>query len=518
MQVNLVKRWLDDAIRVETREPLPRGAWTHIAVTYDGSRVAAGVKVYKDGTLAPLSVSLDELNQTFFTKAPLRLGFGGGPASRFAGSIGELTISRSALSAEDISILATRESIAQIADSPAQARSAGATRKIRRSFLAMGAPPAIRKLDAEVRAAQRAVAEFSDLIPTTMVMEEMTVPRAAHVLARGQYDQPGEKVSPGLPSCVSGGKETPVPDRLALARWLVSPGNPISARVAVNREWQTFFGAGLVKTVDDFGAQGEPPSHPELLDWLAVEYSGSGWDTKRLLRTIVSSATYRQSSRVSQLAIERDPENRLLARGARLRLPAEMIRDQALALAGLLVERTGGPSVKPYQPAGLWNELADADYIQDHGPSLYRRSLYTFWKRTVPPPAMMTFDAAARETCIVRESRTNTPLQALDILNDVTFVEAARCFAERLMKGNDRTPEGRLASAFLQATARDQRRASWRSWSTGSETSSLDSSAIETRQSRSSRRESQRLTSSSKRSSWRHTRQWPSSSSTWTRP
>ena len=214
---------------------------------------------------------------------------------------------------------------------------------------------------------------------------------------------------------------------------------------------------GSSKTLDDFGAQGEPPSHPALLDWLAVEFMSSGWDMKGLLRTIVTSQTYRQASRLTREAPERDPENRLLSHAPRLRLPAEMIRDQALELAGLLVERTGGPSVKPYQPAGLWNELADADYVQDHGPSLYRRSLYTFWKRTVPPPAMMAFDAPARETCVVRESRTNTPLQALDVLNDVTFVEAARRFAERLMCGPAPSPEARLASAFYQATARRPR-------------------------------------------------------------
>src|SRR5262249_36472154 len=236
-----------------------------------------------------------------------------------------------------------------------------------------------------------------------------------------------------------------------------APSNPLVARVAVNREWQMFFGAGLVKTLDDFGAQGEAPTHPELLDWLAARFSGSGWDVKRLLRTIVSSATYRQSSRVSPQAIERDPENRLLSRGPRLRLPAEMIRDQALRLGGLLVEQTGGPSVKPYQPPGLWNELADADYVQDHGPSLYRRSIYTFWKRTVPPPAMVAFDAPGRETCIVRESRTNTPLQALDVLNDVTYVEAARAFAERMMTELQGGPEERLTAAFQAATARTPR-------------------------------------------------------------
>jgi hypothetical protein len=206
------------------------------------------------------------------------------------------------------------------------------------------------------------------------------------------------------------------------------------------------------------GAPGAAPSHPELLDWLATEFIRSGWDAKALLRMIVTSATYRQSSRVTPDALRRDPENRLLARGPRLRLPAEMIRDQALRLGGLLVERFGGPSVKPYQPPGLWDELADSEYVQDHGPSLYRRSLYTYWKRTVPPPALTAFDAAGREACVVRETRTNTPLQALDVLNDVTFVEAARAFAERVLREGGNAPEIRLAAAFRAATGRAPRR------------------------------------------------------------
>ncbi len=242
-----------------------------------------------------------------------------------------------------------------------------------------------------------------------------------------------------------------------MARWLVDPANPLTARVAVNRDWQMLFGTGLVKTVDDFGAQGEPPSHPELLDWLAVEFIRSGWDIKAMLRLMVTSATYRQSSRSAPEAYRRDPEDRLLARGPRLRLPAEMIRDQALRLGGLLVERTGGPSVKPYQPPGLWNELADADYVQDHGPDLYRRGLYTFWKRTVPPPSMVAFDAPGRETCVVREVRTDTPLQALNVLNDVTYVEAARAFAERILRETGPSPESRVAAAFRAATARRPR-------------------------------------------------------------
>ena len=232
----------------------------------------------------------------------------------------------------------------------------------------------------------------------------------------------------------------------------MTPAHPLTARVTVNRFWQMYFGTGLVKTVEDFGAQGEWPSHPELLDWLAVEFVSSGWDVKRLQKTIVMSATYRQSSAVTPELYAKDPENRLLARGPRLRLPAETLRDQALFVSGLMVDRTGGPSAKPYQPAGLWSELGGGDYVPDKGEGLYRRSLYTFWKRTAPPPYMANFDSAMRESCTVRESRTNTPLQALNLMNDVTFVEAARKLAERVIR--DATAQDRLDLAFRLVLAR----------------------------------------------------------------
>jgi hypothetical protein len=244
-------------------------------------------------------------------------------------------------------------------------------------------------------------------------------------------------------------------NRLGFARWLVDDANPLTARVAVNRFWQVYFGAGLVRTVEDFGTQGDAPSHPELLDWLATEFVRTRWDMKALTRLIVTSATYRQTSKVSRTLQSRDPDNRWLARGPRFRLPAEMIRDQALAASGLVVEQLGGPSVKPYQPDGLWKDIAtDSEYVQDRGANLYRRSLYTYWKRTVAPPAMMNFDAANRETCVVRETRTNTPLQALNLMNDVTFVEAARVLAERAMKEGGRTAVDRLRLLFRLTTCR----------------------------------------------------------------
>jgi hypothetical protein len=296
---------------------------------------------------------------------------------------------------------------------------------------------------------QRLIESF----PTTMVMRENPTPRDTFVLLRGQYDKKGEKVSCGVPAALAPPPSGVANNRLGLAAWLVSPDNPLTARVAVNRLWAMLFGTGIVKTVDDFGTQGEFPSHPELLDWLAVTYRDGGWDTKALLQSIVTSSTYRQSSRLPAVKTA-DPENRLLSHFPRARLSGEMIRDQALFASGLLVERQGGPSVKPYQPAGLGKDLgAETPYVQDTGTNLYRRSLYTYWKRTVAPPNMLTFDASGREACWVREARTNTPLQALTLLNDVTFVEASRKLAERAMR-EAATTEDRIIRMFRLATGR----------------------------------------------------------------
>ncbi len=261
-------------------------------------------------------------------------------------------------------------------------------------------------------------------------------------------------MSAGVPSWLPALPQGAAKNRLTLASWLVREDHPLTARVTVNRFWRDLFGTGLVKTTEDFGAQGERPSHPELLDWLAVDFVESGWDVKRLIKTIVMSNTYRQSSRVSPELLQRDPENRLLARGPRFRLPAEMIRDQALAISGLLTRKVGGPSVKPYQPEGLWSEIAsDTEYALAKGDDLYRRSLYTYWKRTVAPPMMMTFDASGREMCEVRQTRTNTPLQALNLMNDVTFVEAARVLAQNVFHAA-KSDDARFRWAFQKVTAR----------------------------------------------------------------
>ena len=293
-----------------------------------------------------------------------------------------------------------------------------------------------------------------EAVPTTMVLKEGP-PRQTYILLRGEYDRPGELVTAGTPAFLPAPVAGQPANRLGLARWLVDRRHPLTARVAVNRTWQMLFGRGLVTTPEDFGVQGSRPTHPDLLDWLAVEFIEGDWDVKRLVRLIVTSATYRQSSRVPAAVRSRDPDNRWLARASRLRLSAELIRDQALAVSGLLVEQLGGPSVKPYQPAGLWKEIAGGasgayrnGYQAESGPGLYRRSLYTFWRRTIPPAMMQTFDAPSRENCTTRRDRTNTPLQALALLNDVIFVEAARVMAARVIGEHPDSIDQQLVRAF----------------------------------------------------------------------
>lgn len=319
-----------------------------------------------------------------------------------------------------------------------------------------------RKLAEEVAARRRARDELDTKIPTTMIMAERDEPRETFMRLRGEYDKLGEKVTPGTPAALPPLPPNEPPNRLTLARWLVDPKHPLTARVTVNRFWQSVFGTGLVTTPEDFGSQGAWPTHPELLDWLSREFIETGWNVKHLHRLMLTSAAYRQASHITPERHQRDPDNLLLARGPRFRLQAEFIRDQALAISGLLNPLIGGHSVSPYQPSGLWEELSMREdsrnfsaqfFVQSTGADLYRRSMYTFWKRSSPPPQMTTFDAPDRETCTVRRPRTNTPLQALILLNDPTYIEASRKLAERLLArpGSD---ADRVAHAFRLATAR----------------------------------------------------------------
>ena len=321
--------------------------------------------------------------------------------------------------------------------------------------------PEFDQMRSELQKTRDQIAGIEKQAPSSLVMADQPNLRPTYVLERGEYDKPNKEreVFPNVPAVLPALPEDAPKNRLALAEWLVSDLHPLTARVIVNRDWQRFFGTGLVKTAEDFGAQGNWPSHPQLLDWLAVEFRESGWNVKHIQKLIAMSYTYRQSSHASREAFTHDPENRLLARGSRFRLDAEMLRDYALATSGLLVEQIGGKSGKPYQPGGLWEAVGytssnTAKFKQDNGHALYRRSMYTFWKRTSPPPSMATFDAPTREACTVRRPRTNTPLQALVLMNDTQYVEAARHFGERIVEEGGESDDDRLIFGFRVTTGR----------------------------------------------------------------
>ncbi len=350
--------------------------------------------------------------------------------------------------------------IAALVNTPREKRSAEQQKKLRDHFIqhawAKG-QETLAPLRAELNTAFAAKTTINAAMPVTYIYRESGTPRQARILKRGEYDQPGDPVGRDVPAFLRPAR--PIKTRLEMAEWLLSPEHPLTARVAVNRYWQQVFGVGLAKTAEDLGVQGEQPSHPELLDWLAVEFRESGWDVKHLFRLLVTSRAYRQSAKQTKELAARDPENRLLARGPRHRLDAEVLRDQALAVSGLLTERLGGPSVKPPQPPGLWRAVAyvasnTANFVADKGAEkVFRRGVYTFWKRTAPPPQMSTFDAPSRESCTVRRERTNTPLQALLLLNDPQYVEASRVLAQRAL-GAEEKDDARIGHLFRLATGR----------------------------------------------------------------
>ena len=449
----------DSAIEVRSRERLRLGDWYHVAVTYDGSGKAAGLTLYLNGEPLGLEVVRDTLRGPIRSDGALRLG-SKALGTPFVGQIDDLRLYSRALTSPQVEDLAVHYPIRAILSGVIGKPSKEDASRLREYFLTYEAPDAMRAAHTELGVLQARKEDLVKVIPTAMVMAEMKKPRETYILARGDYRNQTEKVQPGVPAMLPPLPEGAPLNRLTLAKWLVDPAHPLTSRVAVNRYWQTYFGYGIVKTQEDFGVQGEPPTHPELLDWLATEFVRSGWDVRAMQRLIVTSATYRQSSKTTPQLTERDPENRLLARGPRVRMPAEMIRDTALAASGLLNDAIGGPSVSPYQPKGLWEELAFGDgfsaqsYEQSHGPDLYRRGMYTLWKRTAPPATLATFDAPDREKCTARRSQTNTPLQALVLLNDPTFVEASRALAERTLVEGGKDAKSRIAYAFRLATAR----------------------------------------------------------------
>lgn len=458
LHISIGPRWLDDAILFRSKSKLELNHWSHIVLTYAGNSQARDFQLFVNSEPHELEVEFDYLTGGFSFPSPLEFG-AYHDEDQYQGLIDDLKIYNTCLSPERAAIASVIEPIPQILPIPEDARTPQQQLKLThyyRSVIAPSiAPKKYRTVFSKLQTIKPQREAFYRSLPTSMVMLERKQKKPTFVLMRGEYDKPGEQVTAGIPASLGTLPEALPRSRLGLARWLVDPANPLTARVIVNRYWQMYFGNGLVKTTEDFGSQGAWPTHPDLLDWLAMEFIRSGWDVKQLQKLIVTSATYRQSSHVSDALLQADSENQMLARASRLRLSAEMIRDQALFSAGLLRTKMGGPSVKPYQPKGVWKEIASQEYQPGTGDDLYRRSMYTFWKRTVPPPAMVTFDAPSRETCIVKRARTNTPLQALALLNDVTYVEAARKLAERMLDQPDQRPAARIQYAMRIVLARE---------------------------------------------------------------
>lgn len=444
LEVGLSHFWPGNAIRVRSREKLEPGAWHHVAVTYDGSSRADGLLVFFNGDREEVEVLKDSLYATTRfpdgNDPPLVLG---ARQSQY-GLLGD-GVDEFALYAVEL----TFQEIRWLADAP------GAVDEgIRRRHAARRSDPDLAALGKALRRARVRENEFVGTLQSIMVMDEMPGRASAHVLGRGEYRNQEEPVRPGVPQALLPTEAGGIGNRRELAEWLLRRDHPLTARVLVNRIWSHFFGRGIVETLDDFGSQGALPSHPELLDYLAMRLMDSDWDLKALCRLIVTSATYQQSAFTSRVRVEQDPENRWYGRGPRYRLSAEQIRDAALQSSGLLVGRIGGPSVKPYQPAGLWKETGPQTYRVGTGEALYRRSLYTFMKRTAPPPNMLSFDGVSREVCVAARERTLTPVQALILMNDPQFVEGARALAGRVLEC-DGDEEERLRMMFRLAVSRE---------------------------------------------------------------
>jgi hypothetical protein len=438
-------------IRSATKKAvLKPGAWQHITVSYDGSGAAAGIAVAVDGANQTLTPAGEPLKASIRTTVPLRVGRREVAAPLTGGSVQDVRVYARKLEGREIKALQQIPSLRAAFATEADKRTPEQKAALLEYHVANN-DPELRAMGEKIAVLEGEDAQIKSRSTVTLVQEEKPNSEAmAHILMRGQYDKPGEEVRPASFSALHPFPKNAPKNRLGLADWLTSDNNALTARVTVNRFWQELFGVGLVRTSEDFGIMGDRPSHPELLDWLAVEFRESGWDVKRLFTLMVTSSAYRQAAITTPEKRERDPQNRLLSRGPRFRMDAEMIRDYALASSGVLVEKIGGPSVKPYQPEGVWEAVAMPEsntrkYVRDTGESLYRRSLYTFWKRAAPPALMDILNAPSRETCAVRRERTNTPLQALATLNDPQFVEAARKLAELALQKSNEDPEKAIA-------------------------------------------------------------------------
>ncbi len=457
VSLRLIHSLPDNYIQVTTSDSVKLNEWTHIMFTYDGSMTAMGVKLYINGREAESEIEFDDLFKSIYPvkvgdhtpdDRPLRVGRSyrahTGEFGLYKGLLDELRIYNRELTALEVFL------VSQVSEQPNE-------KLIQEHYLARH--PDIQQKKETIRQLNKDLLGVVDQIPEVMVMRDDEDPGETYLLNRGQYNARGEVVTAATPESVLSYPDEYPQNRLGLAKWLFMDKNPLTARVAVNRYWQMIFGSGIVTTANDFGSQGALPTHPELLDWLAVDFKDSGWDVRKLLKQMVMSSTYQQSSRFREELEQVDPQNTLLAKSPSYRWPAEMIRDNALASSGLLVKKIGGKSVKPYQPDSLWIELGNFSHIllyfhQDHGDDLYRRSMYTFIRRTSPPPYMTTFDVAPRSVCVVKREITNTPLQALNLMNDPQFVEAAKVLAERVLKDKATDPEQQITKAFRLVTSR----------------------------------------------------------------
>ncbi len=458
---HLINHWPENAIKVVSKMAIKAGQWHHVMVTYDGSRRAAGTRIYIDGKETPTDVRSDTLKGTMRTKVPLKIAQRN-KASRINGlALQDLRIYGRNLSGAEVDQLASSTRLASILAKPVAKRNKTERDELLDYWLRREDKP-YRDLAGQLAESEKEQLAIRSRGTVAHVMQERAEPPKAYVLFRGDYDKRRDEVKPGTPAFLPAMPADLPRNRLGFAEWLLRPENPLTARVTVNRFWQEVFGEGLVKTTGDFGVNGEPPVNQELLDWLAVDFRESGWDVKRLFRLMVTSAAYRQSAAATPEKLERDPQNRLVSRGPRFRMDAEMVRDYALAASGLLVPKIGGPSVRPYQPDGIWEVVGmpqgdTRHYQMDSGESLYRRSMYTFWKREAPPASMDIFNAPSRESCTVRRERTDTPLQALVTLNDPQFVEAARHLAESALEKGGAKTESRIDFTARRLLARPLR-------------------------------------------------------------
>ncbi|MBI1334907.1 MAG: DUF1553 domain-containing protein [Armatimonadetes bacterium] len=456
VMAHIINKWPENALKIVSKPMMPKNEWVHLFFTYDGSRKPSGFKLYMDGKPVETTVEQDSLKDTIRTTVSTKIGRRT-TGEFFKGQVDDFNIYNRVLDASEVAKLASASPVARFVSIPADKRTAEQKRAIE-EYWSLHHDTTYAKLSEQASMASTKEKTLDDSIPDVMVMAEMPKPRDCYVLIRGEYDKHGPKVEPALPSFLPPMPKGYPNNRLGLAEWIVSPDNPLMSRVTVNRFWERFFGRGLVDTIEDFGTRADWPTHPELLDYLATEFIRLKWDQKAFIKEMVMSSTYRQSSNISVAKLAADPQNKLLSRGPRFRLPGEVIRDQALFASGLLVEKIGGPPVRPYMPEGIWDETNVygnlRNYKHDMGDGLYRRSLYTIWKRTAAPPNMLLFDVPSRETCRVHRARTDTPLQALTLMNDETYVEAARVLAERMIKEGGATPEGRIKVGFERVLSR----------------------------------------------------------------